>query len=41
MNSGCSALTHVGSQVSAWPFIASSHQRSRPALIGTALPERL
>jgi hypothetical protein len=41
MKSGCSALTNTGSQISGWPFTASSHQLSRPVCIATWLPERL
>ncbi len=41
MNSGCSAFTQVGSQVSGWFATASCHQTSLPACIGTADPVRL
>ena len=41
MNSGCSALTLTGSQLSAWPLVASSHHRSRPFVISIGLPGAL
>ena len=40
MNSGSSASTATGSQVSGWPPTTSSYQRSR-AYIATSLPVRL
>ncbi len=40
MKSGCSALTHAGSHVSGSFATTSCHQKSRPALIGTAEPVR-
>ena len=39
--SGCSASTHSGSQVLAWPASTSLIQRSRPAVMVMSAPVRL